>query len=457
MSPDVEPDGVQTEGVEDSTLSRRDLLKKGAVLGAGIGAYATLGPSAAAGLGKRRVLRAGGSAQTIKLMSWVQFEPGRQDAWKALLDKYNKSQSKYNVEFTGWTAQQYTANVLTQFQAGGIQADAITLIPDLAARLVKDNALVPLDGIVKQVGVHPGKSHSILRKNGNLFGVSIVEVAFGLVYNPKLLKKAGISAPATTPEAWIAQLKTMTKKPQQFGLYQPNTLAEKFSFWFQMQDWINAYDGHWAKGRTPLLTSPPVIKTLKLYKDAYDNIIPQGSGDAAGVRLFAAGRVAEYLIVSAAVNVIKNVPGGKQIYSSLRSVPAPWPSRKQISRLHPIAIVASSKNQEGAHDFVTFMIEPENMAELMEKGLDIIPPYPEVLAVPGFQKYLDSLAWSSGYQQIDPVSQKDVEGDFVLADSEFGQIVISNLQRALTGGVSIEAAMADANKQAEALAKRVFV
>jgi ABC-type glycerol-3-phosphate transport system substrate-binding protein len=434
----------------EGAVSRRRLLEKGAMLAA-----VSAVPLSKVPLQKTRIARAGGGPTTLKLMSWFQYEPGRHQAWNTMMAKYNKSQKNYKVVWTGWPANQYEDHVNTQVQAGGIDADVITLIPDLAARLVQQGGILePINAIVKKVGVHPSASHNYIRKNGNLYGISIVEVAFGLLYNKALLNKAGIKAPAQDPQEWLAQTVKLTTKPNQFGLYQPNTMAEQFSFWFSLQDWACAFDAKWAIGKKPNLTSPGVIQTLTTWKDFYDQTIPQGSNDAASARLFSNGQIAQELIVSAAVNIIKTT--GPKIYPDLRSVAAPWKSGKQISRLHPLSILKASKNQAGAVDFVTFMTEPENMAQLMEGSLDVVPAYPEVLEVKGVKKYLDNLKWSTGYRSIKPLSQLDVEGDFVYHDTEFGQIILTNYQRALTGSTSIASAMSDAQKQAQALADRVF-
>jgi ABC-type glycerol-3-phosphate transport system substrate-binding protein len=388
-------------------------------------------------------------------MSWFQYEPGRHEAWNTMMAKFNKSQSKYKVVWTGWPANQYEDHVNTQVQAGGIDADVMTLIPDLAARLVKQGGVLePINSIVKKVGVHPSSSHNYIRKGGNLYGISIVEVAFGLLYNKALLAKAGFTKPATTPEEWLTQTVKLTTKPNQFGLYSPNTMAESFSFWFTLQDWANAYDAKWAIGKKPNLTDPKIIKTLTVWKEFYDQTVPQGSNDAASARLFSNGQIAQELIVSAAVNIIKTT--GPKIFPDLRSVPAPWASGKQISRLHPLSIVKNTKNMDGAVAFVTFMTEPDNMAQLMRGSLDVVPAFPEVLQVKGMKAWLDSQKWSTGYRAIKPVSQLDVEGDFVYHDTEFGQIILTNFQRALTGSTSIDSAMADAQKQAQALADRVL-
>lgn len=430
-------------------ISRRSLLEKGALV-------AAAGVVPVGAMRKTRILRpTAGKATTLKLMSWFQYEPGRHEAWNTMMAKFNKSQSQYNVQWTGWPANQYEDHVNTQVQAGGIDADVITLIPDLAARLVKQGGILePINAIVKKVGVHPSASHNYIRKDGNLYGISIVEVAFGLLYNKALLKKAGITKPADNPEDWLQQTVKLTNKPNQFGIYSPNTMAESFSFWFTLQDWANAYDAKWAIGKKPNLTSPKIIKTLTVWKEFYDQAVPQGSNDAASARLFSNGQIAQELIVSAAVNIIKTT--GPKIFPDLRSVAAPWKSGKQISRLHPLSILKNTKNMDGAVAFVTFMTEPDNMAQLMRGSLDVVPAFPEVLEVKGMKAWLDSQKWSTGYRSIKPVSQLDVEGDFVFHDTEFGQIILTNFQRALTGSTSISQSMADAQKQAQALADRVL-
>ncbi len=211
-------------------------------------------------------------------------------------------------------------------------------------------------------------------------------------------------------------------------------MAEQFSFWFTLQDWANAYDAKWAIGKKPNLTDPKIIKTLTVWKEFYDQTIPQGSNDAASARLFAerahrpgADRVGRRQ------HHQDDRPEG---LPDLRSVPAPWKSGKQISRLHPLSIVKKTKNMDGAVAFVTFMTEPENMAQLMRGSLDVVPAFPEVLEVKGMKAWLDGLKWSTGYRAIKPVSQLDVEGDFVYHDTEFGQIITTNFQRALTGSAA---------------------
>ena len=59
------------------------------------------------------------------------------------------------------------------------------------------------------------------------------------------------------------------------------------------------FDGLWAKGKTPLVNTDPIIKGVKLFKQMYDVGFPQGTDDATASRMYGTGKIAEMLIVSA--------------------------------------------------------------------------------------------------------------------------------------------------------------
>jgi len=442
-------------GSSSPKVTRRDILKAGAAGAVGLGAAAALGtPALAAAAPGAPTLLRHNSPQTLKLLSWVQFEPGRKDAWKAVLDKFNASQKDYNVVFSGWESNIFTTQVLIQAQAGSIDADVMTMIPDLGLRVMQLGLLAPIDDIIAKLGVHPSKAHDFMRMKGHLYGISIVEVPFAVVYNSQSLAKAGIHQPATTIDGWQSQLKELTRKPKQYGIWQPNASAEIFNWWFQLQEFCLAYDTVWAKGKTPLLNTDPIIKGLELWQSQYKNYMAAGATQGQALRLFSNGQIAEELNVSAAVNQYKVT--SPAVYQYVRSVPPPWPTKKSISRLHPLGIVAGTSKMDGAKAFVEFMATPANMALLMEKGLDVVPPYPEVNKVPGFKQYMDSQFWAKGYLDITAVPFPDVMGDFISHNTEFGNIVTTNFQRALISNTTVAQAMATAQQQVVALGQRVF-
>jgi ABC-type glycerol-3-phosphate transport system substrate-binding protein len=439
---------VSSDGNSARGIGRRSLLKG---VGA-IGAVALSAPLLAA-CGSSSDGKTADGKTKVRVVSWMGFEPGRKDAWKAVCDAFNAQSKTIEVSLVGWPFTQYPNNVLTQTQSGSLQGDLITAPPDLAARLLSLGQFLPATEAVSAAKVTPdAKLHDFMRKDGVLYGVSTVTVGFGLLYNEQILTQAGLK-PATSPDEWVAQGKQLTQRPDKFGIIQANTLAEEGSFWFNLQNTINAYDGVWAKGKTPMVTSDPVIKTMELFKSLYDTSIPKGLNDAQMMSLMGDGRAAMGLVVSATVNVLKT--GSPQIYGQLRSSASPWSNKKATSRVHPIGLYKGTKNKEAATEFLAWLLKPENMAMLTMKSLDAIPPYPELNDVPEFATYLKDLPWLPGYQDVTPVTPMDLMGDFINNNDEFGHILLTNFQDSLASGKPIAETMAKAQTQLEDLATRL--
>jgi ABC-type glycerol-3-phosphate transport system substrate-binding protein len=441
-------------GVSPSRPSRREVLKAGIAGAAGLGAASLLGPQAVARAAAPAVISR--APQTVTLMSWFQFEAGRKDAWNALIADFHASQNNYRVKWTGWPGATYTQQMLVQLQSGGLNADVITLIPDGAYRLVHAGVLRPVDDIVAKLGIHPSPAHNYLRLNGHLYGVNTVEVPFAITYNKQLTDKAGITRLATNVTDWKRQLQLLTHKPTQYGIWQPNAPSDFFSWWFQLQNYCLMYDTVWGIGQKSLVNSPKIVAALEVWADQYKNYMLQNVTGLQALPLWGKKIIAEELNVSAAVNQFKTVMTPSDFSNYVRSAPPPWPTRKSVSRLHPLSIVAGTKNMDGAVAFAEFMYAPANNAKLMELCLDVIPSYPEILAVPGVKQWLANQPWATGYQDIVHVPFPDVDGAFIAHDSEFGQIVTQNFQQALIGEVTVKAAMDNAQQQIEDASSRWF-
>ena len=293
-------------------------------------------------------------------------------------------------------------------------------------------------------------AHDAMRKNGHIYGLDMVTVAFGILYNKNRYDAAKIT-PAKTPEEWVEVSKALTDRDkQQYGLWSSHLVNEATDFWFTLEMWCMPYNGVWAKGKTPLLTSDPIIKGLKLFKQMYDVAFPQGADGATGTRLFGTGAVAQGLFVSAAVGGYKTVYPDQ--YPLWRSAPIPWESNTSIARIHPMMVNASSKVKEAAVEFVTYMYKPANYQRLVKGCEDVI--FAQTSAED--KAYLDKLEWlKPGYYGVKYLTPFDIVGDFVYNFQELGQIVITNFANVLNAGKSVEDAMAQAQKEAEALAERI--
>ena len=434
-----------SENLSTTGVGRRGFLK-GAGAAAGVAAVSSVAGAPAANAAKTQ----------INITTWMGFEPGRKEAWEGIIAKFNAQSTTTEVKLSGWPFAQYVNQVLTGLEAGSLTDDLIMSTPDLAVRLFKSGYFLPLTESIKAAGVTPNpKIHAyVTDKAGACFGVSIVTVNFGLLYNSEIFAKAKIKPP-TTPEELLAAATKLTKKPNQYGFWHPNIMAEQGDFWFNMQNRVNMYDGVWAVGKTPKANSPEVVKALELWLKLYNAAIPKGINNAAAVQLASNGRIAQGFWVSAAVNVLKST--NPKVYAKLRSVPLPHKSKKAASRVHPISLNKLGKNKAEATEFLTWLFKPANMADLTMACLDFIPPFPEMTKVAAFQAYLKELPWIEGFLTPPsvPITPMDMMGDFITKSDEYGTIILTNLQSAINNKSTVKQAMDKAQKELVALAAKL--
>jgi ABC-type glycerol-3-phosphate transport system substrate-binding protein len=369
-----------------------------------------------------------------------------------VIDRFHQSQNDIRIEEAGWNFDDFTNRIIVQLQSGKIDGDMIQTTPDLVLRLLKAGQLEPIESVVSGAGVNNlSSAHDFIRDaSGHLYGLDTVSVAFGNLYNSALYTGAGIQDPAQTIDDWIDQIGRLTNRDNnQYGIYSPHLLSEAEGFWFRLQEWALPYDGTWAVGKTPMVTSDPIINGLKLFKTMYDIGMPQGMDGATAVKAFSDGQIASQLAESAVVNVYKT--NNPTVYQDLRSVAPPWPSRKSLVRIHPLTVNAQSANKDAAKQFLTFLYKQENYRELLQRALDVIPAYPDGMS----PEYLASLQWVSGYQSVNALSPTVLLGDFIYNNQEFGQIVITHFQDVLVNNVPVEDAMGAAQVELESLAGRL--
>lgn len=422
-----------------SGMKRRDFLKSTAVASlAATGGFPAI---------------AQGARITIPLLSWMWNEPGRGDAWRAMLAKFHSEQSDIQIEEAGAPFNEYTNSMLIQAQSGSIDGALFHTTPDLVVRLLRGGHLESLQDIVDNLGIGDSLSaaHDHLRIDGKVHGLDIVTVKFGLLYNSAMFDKAGIGVPSS-PEEWVEASIALTNSPDQFGIYSPHLLSEPGDFWFILQQWAVNYGGVWAEGRTPVVASDPVIEGLKLFKTMYDKAMPKGTDTATANQMYANGRIAQQLIVSAAVNIWSTT--GPDIYEGLRSIVPPGPSGQAITRIHPICVNANAPDdqKQAAKAFVEWLYRPENYQELMERCKDVVPPYPGAIR----QEYLDDQFWADGYLAGEAVTPLEVMGDFIFFNQEFGNVVMDKFSEVLVADRPVEDAMADAQRDLERQADRLF-
>jgi ABC-type glycerol-3-phosphate transport system substrate-binding protein len=382
---------------------------------------------------------------TLTLMSWEQFEVAEKAAWFKVINQFEAAHPNITVKWVGWPFATYDQNVVTQAEAGSVNADVVMCPPELASALItKFNMCVPLQSITNDLKLTPIPAHEQFMNGSNLEGLGIIDVPFALTYDQALLKKAGFAAPPTTLDEWLTQ----TDSPNTFGVALLNSVADGADWWNQVQNFPLAYGGAWAKGKTLTFTSEPVINSVKYFIELLNKGGPKGSSEAAITKLWESDRIAMNLNVAAGLTSLKTL--APKLYPNLRSAPPPWPGKKAIARLHPAVVMKSSKNQDAAMELVKWMVTPKNLYYVTTtNGYPIIPYSNFGNYEPAYAGYLKNTPWMSGYLETNYVGEVDILGDYTTVYSQIGLIIIKAISSAISGGQTVEAAMAAAQKQAQ--------
>lgn len=434
-----------TQGL--GSVSRRGFLRAGgtvAAVGAGAAMLSACGKSSGGGGGGKK-----NGKTTLKLMSWEQFEQAEKPAWFKVISDFEAANPKIKVEWTGWPFATFDQNVITQAQAGSVDADLVMCPPELASALIsKFKATLPLQSLAEDLKLTPIPAHEQFKLGSDLHALGVIDVPFALTYDERLMKAGGFSAPPTTLDEWMNSAKALTHAPNQYGTALLNSVADGADWWNQLQNFPLAYGGAWASGKKLQLTSDPVIQSMKFWMELLKNSGPKGSSEAAINKLYQSDRIVYNLNVAAGINSYKTL--APKLFPNLRSTPPPWPGNKAIARLHPMVVLKDSKNRDAAMSLVKFMIEPKNLyAVTKANGYPIIPFSNFGDYVPEYATYLSSTPWMSGYLKTNYVGEFDILGDYTFVYAQMGQIITKAMANAVSGGSSVEDAMAAAQKQAE--------
>jgi multiple sugar transport system substrate-binding protein len=392
------------------------------------------------------------TAVTVKYMTWWWAEKGRNDAWRGIVKQFHDSQKDIRIQEVGFPYTEFFQRITTQLAGGKLDADVISFMDELGIRLMRSNALAPVDEVVSKLGIQARLDrgvHQFVTSGDKLYGLLASNVPYALIYNKELYEKSGITKPPATHEEYFATAKKLTRRPDQFGHAARSTMQEQNGWWQDISQWVLSYDGQWVKGKKPQVTQPPVLNAVKAYKRLYDEAIPQGADASTYRRMAWEGKIAQYIDNSANINILKS--GNPAIYPKIYTAPPPWENHRAINIPNYVGIYAGSTQKQAAMAFLEFVFRAENFQPLMEAALDIYPPYQGVTR----EAYMKELHWASGFLASKgtpiPALVEGLESNI----AEVRQIVLSRVSEVLTAGKAPEAAMAEAQKSLEELAARV--
>lgn len=383
---------------------------------------------------------------TLTFANWQWLEPGRGANILGAVKQYESANPKAKIEKQEITRADYEKTISTQIGSGA--GPDILIIPDpFFPELASSGALEPLDGVLDPA------SESALRKtnenykfDGKQLGLIWEAVPYALFYNNDIMSAAGVKPP-TTPDELATAAKTIKDKTGKTGFVVRHQLNEESPWFTDYSNWAYGFGGKWSDGKKLTLNSEENIAAadafLKTYKSG-----GFGVGDDASTyrSKFAAGQVGMVIDNSSALLTMVSSKDGVKSSQVSASV-LPFPGGGSAYAGFSIGINANSKNKGLAKDFIKWMMT----AETQSKFADALFPSGIATGVSAPQAKIDANPWIDAfYKQLDNSSSVVIPG-FETKTPQVRTIVLTQVARMLTTGISAKDAMDAAQQQAASL------
>jgi multiple sugar transport system substrate-binding protein len=402
----------------------------------------------------------GGNAKTLTYWASNQA-PTLQDDQKILkpeLDKFTKQSGvQVNLEVIPWT--DLYKRILTATSSGE-GPDVLNIGNTWSASLQATGAFLDFDDATLSKVGGKGKffptSFSATGAPGKTpTSVPLYGLAYGLFYNQKMFKQAGIAKPPTTWPQFLDDAKKLTKPPNQWGLAIEGSSITENSHWGFLLG--RQQGGSLFEGDKPTFDSPQQVAGVTQFVNfvAKDKIVsPSNVEYSTGTQAltdFAKGRAAMVLWQNNAAATLKSLGMTDKEYGvGPMPVPDPMPPGGRPTQSHVaginLSIFKNTKNKDAALQLVNFLTSKDEQV-ILNKAFQSLPVINDAYSDPAFktpfiQNFKNVLANHS-----EPMPLIAQEGEM---ETIIGGTIKQLLAKAATGNVSeadVKSALTAANSQ----------
>jgi multiple sugar transport system substrate-binding protein len=360
-------------------MSKRFSARAGALLAV----LAAAGTVAACGGGDDS---GGGSSGSIKgqtITYWASNQGATIDEDKQVLSKAidrfkQETGVKVNVKVIPWPD---LFNNITTAVTSGKGPDVLNIGNTWSATLQSTGAFLPFKGSdLSAIGGKDKFVQSSLAASGKPgetpTSVPLYGLSYGLFYNTKLFKEAGISSPPTTWSEFVADAKKLTKDtngdgtPDQWGVGLEGASITENAHWAFILGRQNG--GKLFEGNKPTFDSPPVVKGVTDYvnlvgsdKVASPSYAQFGDGTQA-LAQFAKGKVGMIMWQNNAQNNLK-ANGMTDDQYGIAKVPvqdgSSSPIMTHVAGIN-VSVFKNSEHKAAALQFVKFLTSDDEQVKL---------------------------------------------------------------------------------------------
>lgn len=375
----------------------------------------------------------------------MQLQPDFTDYFNGLIAAYETQNPAVKVRWVDVPWSDMQSKILTAV-AAGTAPDVVNLNPDFAAQLASKKAWLSLDEAVTDADKQTflpniWQANSL---NGSSFGIPWYLTTNVTFYNQALLAEAGVEPPATYSElAEVAkQVKEKTGKYAYFTTFVPEDSADVLQSFVQMG--VDLVDD---QGQAAFDT-PRGQAVFQYWTDLYQqDLLPKEvltQGHRRAIDLYQAGEVA--LLSTGAEffpTIEANAPDIAAVTGSAPQITGE--TGKQNVAVMNLVIPAATDAPEAAVDFALFVTNDANQLSFA-RAANVLPSTVGALN----DEYFSALQGETkGVEQARAMSATQMDKAEVLIPAMDGikdlqAIIYDNLQAAMLGQKTVDAAVADA-------------
>ncbi|WP_019005063.1 ABC transporter substrate-binding protein [Cohnella laeviribosi] len=236
----------------------------------------------------------GKSGSKTELLFWTPFSGPDGSFMKSIVDNYNKQSDKYFVKYQIQPNGDYYKLLDNAFGTKKNMPDFMIMHLDSIPTYAKKDLLLPMDDLAAKAGIQKSDyveaAVDYANIDGKWMGIPLDIHPLIMYYNKDLFQAAGITAPPTNKEEFLAAAKKLTDPSKgQWGYVMPTQWPQQFLFpslvYQQGADLADA-DGK------PTLNTPAAVAALEFEKSLIfeHKVSPQKVAQDGEVKLFLQGK-----------------------------------------------------------------------------------------------------------------------------------------------------------------------
>ncbi|MDD5368505.1 MAG: sugar ABC transporter substrate-binding protein [Anaerolineaceae bacterium] len=314
---------------------------------------------------------------TIKVVTFLTYDQNIKGAEYTVVDAFQKAHPDIKVDFQLLPYGDYFTSLKTWI-AGNTAPDVASLDIAMLQEAASNGALAPLDGMITEQKVDLSSYYAstldMFKNGGKQYGMPASFSNVVIFYNKALFDAAKLPYPDNKMD-WTTYVDTAKKLSQDTNKDNKNEIFGTARAWWPLYLLMADTSPFTADGTKCNLTSPAAEKGFQAMVDLTltDKVAPSAEELAAQSDwdMFMAGRIAMYPIGPWGVTPFNGI---KEFQWDAAEMPI-GPLGKKVTFLfgNAYSVLAGSKQQAAAFEFVKFATGPEGDKIRQDAGFEIAP------------------------------------------------------------------------------------